>query len=60
MDPDVCRCCTTRIFHECRLQPGGEDYQESGATRAVTPGQEQPAAGGANTLLTAAASNTQA
>ena len=26
MDPDVCNCCTSRIFRECRLQPGGEDY----------------------------------
>lgn len=26
MNPDVCNCCTSRIFRECRLQPGGEDY----------------------------------
>jgi len=31
MDPDVCNCCTSRIFRECRLQPGGEDYLGSAA-----------------------------
>jgi len=31
MDPDVCRCCTSRIFRECKLQPGGEDYLEVAA-----------------------------
>lgn len=25
MDPEVCRSCTSRIFQECRSQPGGED-----------------------------------
>jgi len=29
MDPEVCRCCTTRIFRECQLQPGGEHHQAS-------------------------------
>lgn len=26
MNPEVCRQCTSRIFRECRKQPGGEDY----------------------------------
>lgn len=29
MDPEVCRCCTTRIFRECQLQPGGEHHPAS-------------------------------
>lgn len=31
MESEVCRCCTTRIFRECRLQPGGEDHPASAA-----------------------------
>jgi SulP family sulfate permease len=34
MDADVCRNCTSRIFRECRQQPGGEDFRDSAPAAA--------------------------
>ncbi|MDP2029587.1 MAG: SulP family inorganic anion transporter [Thiobacillus sp.] len=31
MDADVCKCCTSRIFRECGLQPGGEALEAAAA-----------------------------
>ena len=41
MDPDVCSNCTSRIFRECRQQPGGEDFQESVAAPRGRPGRRR-------------------
>lgn len=60
MDAEVCKVCTSRIFRECRQQPGGEDYQEGVAAPAWPTGQEPPTAGGTHGLLTASPSNTPA
>lgn len=60
MDPDVCRCCTSRIFRECRLQPGGADYPDSAAASALPPGQQPPAAAGPSGLPLAPAGDAAA
>ena len=60
MDPAVCGNCTSRIFHECTLQAGGADYQDSAATSSHPSGQVPPMAGGLPGLMTASVSNTAA
>jgi SulP family sulfate permease len=41
MDPEVCRCCTSRIFRECTAQPGGTDHHDGAAT-ARQPSTQKP------------------